>query len=111
MNAPLPPPPARYRASHAAMGPALHAVGLSCRAAYELLIARQDRPLRAREEVRLRLHLLICGVCRRLPAQLAGLRRWLRHHHAVDPSSPAAPPATLSAESRQRIRDRLRDRT
>ena len=108
MNAPLPPPPARYRASHAAMGPLLKAMGQSCRAAYELMVAKQDRPLRPWEALQLRTHLLICSVCRRLPPQLAGLRRWVRHSHAGDESPPSASPAARSPEARQRVYDRLR---
>lgn len=108
MSAPLPPPPARYRASHAAMGPLLKAMGQSCRAAYELMVVQQDRALRPWEAMQLRTHLLICSVCRRLPPQLAGLRHWMRHGHAADASVPAVPPPALPPEVRARILDRLR---
>ena len=108
MSAPLPPPPARYRASHAAMGPMLKAMGQSCRAAYELMVVQQDRALRPWEAMQLRTHLLICSVCRRMPAQLAGLRYWVRQGHAAEEAVPTTPPPVLSAEARQRIQDPLR---
>lgn len=61
----------------------------------------------AAESRRLRLHLLICGLCRRLPAQFTGLRECVRHACRHETASEEHSDAILPEESKRRIADRL----
>lgn len=89
-SGPNPPPlPLSYRISHAVMGPLLKMLGLTCRTAYELSSEQMDRELSFGEAFRLRVHLLICRVCRRLPAQFRGLRELVRRTREPDPEEPS----------------------
>lgn len=45
----------------------------SCRRAAQLLSQRLDEPLGAIDEMRLRLHLSLCGNCRKVEQQLGGI--------------------------------------
>ena len=75
------------------------AVFVSCRRATELLSKLQDVPLNARERLALRLHLLICGWCRRYGQQIALVRAsLLRDAATLETRGPR-----LSAEARERI--------
>lgn len=75
------------------------AVFVSCRRATELLSKRHDAPLTRRERIALRLHLLICGWCRRYGQQIALVRAsLLRDTATLDTRGPR-----LSAEARERI--------
>ena len=73
---------------------------VSCLRATELLSKSHDAPLSGREQLALRLHLLICGWCRRYGVQIDLMGSSLREH---DFMRPAGGP-TLSAEARDRIR-------
>ncbi len=53
-------------------------LGLSCRHASVLLSRAQDGPLTFSERLALRMHLLICGSCRRFNRQLSLIRQTLR---------------------------------
>jgi len=57
---------------------------LSCREATRLLSDAQDRRLSVAERVQLRLHVLMCGGCRRFGLQLGRLRNGLHHLHNID---------------------------
>ena len=46
----------------------------SCRRVAELLSQRLDEPLGAIDELKLRLHLSLCGNCRNVEKQLSGVR-------------------------------------
>jgi len=48
---------------------------LACKRATELMSLRIDRPLTALESASLRMHLLMCGYCRRCDSQLEMLHR------------------------------------
>lgn len=50
----------------------------ACRRATELLSASMDRPLHRRERIALRIHLLVCGPCRRFRRQMRELRAFVR---------------------------------
>ncbi|MEI6085289.1 MAG: zf-HC2 domain-containing protein [Verrucomicrobiota bacterium] len=76
----------------------------SCRDATRLASAALDRPLSARERFSLRLHLLVCGICRRYQKQINFLHEIL-HHHPEILSRPAA--TQLSPAARDRIRRAL----
>lgn len=71
-------PPLIYRMTHAVTGPMAKALGISCRDAYDLCSAQMDRELTRGESLRLRFHLIACGICRHLPAQFRGLRTLVR---------------------------------
>jgi hypothetical protein len=47
--------------------------GMSCRDFARLTVARLDRPLRADEKIRHRLHGALCGLCGKFAAQFAAL--------------------------------------
>ena len=104
-----PRPSRRYRVMQAVMGPVMKLFGLSCRAAYELNLAKLDRTLTFGESFRLRLHMLMCGVCRKIPAQLKNLQDCTRkacqqqdQDHADSLSD-----ETLPDESKTRIAETL----
>jgi hypothetical protein len=50
----------------------------SCRRATELVSASMDRPLARGERIALRLHLILCGRCRRFRRQVRELRSFVR---------------------------------
>lgn len=86
----LPPPPIAYRLMQAMMWPLLKVLGMSCKATYSLCSDQMDRKLTAGESFRLRFHLMMCGVCRHLPAQFHGLRELVRaceHEHSHEQPS------------------------
>lgn len=94
------PPPLTYRLMHAMLGALPKRLGLSCRDALELCSERMDRDLSKGESFRLRLHLIMCSVCRHLPAQFHGLRRLVQAcEHRHEESSTAC----LPEESKARI--------
>jgi hypothetical protein len=73
----------------------------SCREAAERLSREQDQPGPRSRSMALRLHLLICGHCRRYARQLQWLRASLQRV-LTDASD-----TQLSASARDRIRARL----
>ena len=85
MNPDLPPPPPfAYRLVHAVMWPLLKLLGLTCKSAFELCSERMDRELTTGEALKLRVHLMMCGLCRNLPAQFSGMREFVRLSHDKD---------------------------
>jgi hypothetical protein len=78
-----------------------------CRDAARLLSESMDRRLPLAERVGLRIHLLLCGLCRRYGRQLVFLRRLVEAFTRIT-ETPATPEASeLSPEARVRIRERL----
>lgn len=73
----------------------------SCRDVAERLSREQDEAAPGRRTLALRIHLLMCGYCRRYGRQLAWLR--INLHRALA----CAANARLSPEARERIRARL----
>lgn len=51
---------------------------LSCKQASQLLSQSLDRRLARRELIALRLHLMLCSMCRRFGCQIVGVRSLLR---------------------------------
>lgn len=103
----LPPPPVAYRVMQAMMWPMLKVLGMSCKATYGLCSEQMDRKLTPGESLRLRFHLMMCGVCRHLPAQFQGLRELVRaceHEHAHEEPSDER----LSPEAKERIFEHLK---
>ncbi|MBY0268753.1 MAG: zf-HC2 domain-containing protein [Burkholderiales bacterium] len=56
----------------------------NCKHTAELLSQGQDRPLTPVEQLRLRLHLLLCDGCRNFSRQLEFMRRALRRYRDRD---------------------------
>ena len=77
----------------------------SCRAAARLQSEALDHKLPFRQRLGLRLHLVLCKWCRRYGRQLAFLSH-AAHSHPDDLAESV--PQTLSAEARERIRQKLR---
>lgn len=50
----------------------------TCKEAHRLVIESQDRLLSLRERIALRLHLILCGACRRFETQIDFLRQAVR---------------------------------
>ena len=50
----------------------------TCKEAHRLVIEGQDRQLSLMERIALRVHLMMCGACRRFEAQMDFLRQALR---------------------------------
>jgi hypothetical protein len=65
-----------------------------------------ERQLSVLEQVRLRMHFLVCEWCARYFKQLNFLRSLLRQR-ASRPANEDAEPASLSSEARERIRKSL----
>lgn len=104
----LPPPPITYRMMQVVMCPILKVLGLCCRSAFNLCNAQMDRELTKGESFRLRIHLMMCGLCRYLPAQFAGMRKLIQavseHEHDDDCCS-----ESLSEEAKARISEHLKN--
>lgn len=67
---------------------------LDCRTATALVLAGEDRRLRWRERVGLRLHLMVCAGCRGFVQQVVLMRQALRRwrDEPVDAADPADRP-------------------
>ncbi len=75
----------------------------SCQQASQLVSESMDRPLRLRERVTLRMHLLMCSFCTRFSRQLRFLHRATIQFRQTVPEPSPAPEVTLSVEAKQRI--------
>jgi hypothetical protein len=60
---------------------------ISCKEATELVSRSLDSPLDWRQRLGLRLHLLVCSLCREFRRQLLFLREALRRYPGPGPSS------------------------
>lgn len=74
---------------------------LTCKDASHLASHRQDRPLSFRERWGLRIHLWMCGNCRRFERQIGLMRRLLRQSDQRADAEVAD--QVLSDEARERI--------
>jgi hypothetical protein len=79
---------------------------MHCLESARLLSERHDRPLPLGKRIGLRLHLLICSVCRTYRKQIDALCR-ISHHAGISASSHGA---QLSPSRKQSIQDAI-DRT
>ena len=73
-----PPPGLRYRLMQRLMCPLMSMMGISCRHFARLAAEQIDRPLTRRERIALRVHCLMCHVCRPLPGQFKHLHHLVR---------------------------------
>lgn len=106
----LPTPPIAYRVMQAMVWPILKLLGMSCKETYGLCSEQLDRKLTPGESFRLRFHLMMCGVCRHLPAQFRGLRELVRScDHDHEPEE--FPDEHLSPEAKERIFERLKSQS
>jgi hypothetical protein len=78
----------------------------SCARAAELISRSLDVPLRWRERLALRFHLLVCAMCRRFRRQSLLLQEAGRI--AGSGAAPVGEPPTLSEPARDRIKQALR---
>lgn len=78
---------------------------LTCKDASHLVSHDQDRALNFRERWGLRVHLWMCGNCRRFERQVALMRRLLRQ--SDQRAETEAADQALSAEARERISQAL----
>ncbi len=83
----------------------LAALSPSCKTAARLQSEALDRKLPLRQRFGLRVHLLLCKWCRRYGKQVAFLRN-AAHEHPDEMTGPV--PQTLSAEARDRIKQKFR---
>ena len=79
---------------------------LRCSEASQLLSRREDSPLAAGERLALRLHLLICGPCRRFHQFLSRLRLTIREFTSAV-GTDADDSVALTEAGRARIQDAL----
>jgi hypothetical protein len=79
-----------------------------CREMVQILSRSMDEPMPVMMRIKKRLHFLICCWCQRYEVQLHYLRDTARNfpEHADEASS-----AAFSAEARERIKQKLADRT
>lgn len=102
------PPPVSYRIMQAVTSPVLKVLGLSCRSAFNLCNQQMDRELSKTESIRLRIHLMMCGLCRHLPAQFTGIRKLIQTTCQQDQDIDCGS-ESLSAEAKTRIAERLKN--
>ena len=80
---------------------------LSCKDVTKLVSESMDRTLPLGKRVGVRLHLLICKLCRRYERQLLLIRETARRLAAIEDPPVLSAGELLSAEARERIRRSL----
>ena len=81
---------------------------MNCREATRLLSERQERPLGLREQLSLRVHLLLCHLCREF-GKLVGSLSTQAHHYGQEDDVDNSSEWKLSAESKERMQRGLED--
>ena len=82
---------------------------LSCKDVTQLLSESMDTSLPIGKRVGMRLHLLMCKFCARYERQLLLIRETVRQIVGAEDRPGEPPRDTLSEESKERIRDSLRN--
>jgi len=82
---------------------------LTCRQASELASREIDGPISPWQRVHLRLHLAMCGFCRRYRDQLRLLVRLAARRGRAATASADRPSSRLPEEARERVRRAVRD--
>lgn len=77
---------------------------MTCQESIRLLSERRDHPLPFAKRVALRLHLVMCAMCRAYEAQLSALGRIYR---AVGIVAPERSPVGLPDERKQRMKEAI----
>lgn len=80
---------------------------LTCKEASHLVSQNQDRPLRFKERLGLRIHLWACASCRRFERQIGLMRRLLRQ--SVQRAEIEETDTRLPAEAHARIRQAMEE--
>ncbi len=75
----------------------------SCKQASRMVSESMDRPLKLRERITLRMHILMCSFCTRFARQMRFLRRAANQFSQAVSEPSSAPEMTLSVEAKQRI--------
>ncbi len=78
----------------------------ACKEVTRMASEAMERKLPLRQRIDMRLHLMICALCMRYVKQLQFMRDAVRQH-AAQIETGAAPPATLSHDARDRMKQRL----
>jgi hypothetical protein len=86
------------------LGRGMNEFSPSCREATRLQSEAMDRPLRRRQRIGLRIHLILCQWCRRYGQQIGFLRSVAQGHEERDQM---LPPQTLRPEAKERMKERL----
>lgn len=82
----------------------------SCKQVAQALSASMDRSLTFREQLVIRLHVMMCSFCRQFQLQLRFLRLSARQFINQPLAKRSNPHLKLSQQARQRITQALRDR-
>jgi hypothetical protein len=96
---PAAPPPRSYRLAMKVEAPVANALGISCRSYSRLAVARLDRPLTFGEQVRYRIHGLLCSLCRNYSKQLRVVGELSREFEDTQPPD---------SEAVERIKEKVR---
>ncbi len=81
-----------------------------CTEVTELVSASLDRELPLQQRLRLRLHFLMCVLCRRYHKQIRFIHEALHRHPERLSEQGASPTASLSPKSRARVKRALLER-
>lgn len=76
----------------------------SCQHASRMVSESMDRPLTLREQVTLRMHLMMCSFCTRFSRQMRFLRQAANQFPQATPEPGSASVVTLSVDAKERIR-------
>ena len=82
---------------------------LSCKETSRLLSESRERPLPLRTRIGLKLHLMMCRLCRRSVRQIAAIEAAARAFGRRAEESPPESLGSLCPEARERIETALRD--
>jgi hypothetical protein len=77
---------------------------MTCQESVRLLSERRDHPLPFAKRVALRLHLVLCAICRAYDAQLSALGRICRAAGVV---APERSPGGLSDDRKEQMKDAI----
>ena len=88
------------------LGRGLAELSPSCREATRLQSEAMDRPLRLRQRIGLRIHVILCRWCRRYGRQIGFLRSMAHEHEKHEETLPAQ---TLRPEAKARMKERLKE--
>lgn len=79
----------------------------ACKEVTRLASDKMERQLSLRQRLGVKLHLLMCSLCKRYVQQLQAMREVARQHTAMLETDVAKPSAQLSNEARERLKQML----
>ncbi len=83
---------------------------LSCKEVSRLVSDSMERELPLRKRISLRVHLMMCKLCKGYKRQILFLRDAMRHYTASLDSDTPQPKEALSPEARKRIQNALKEK-